>query len=188
MTPIECAELRQIGERILALANGQEGHDWEDQIDPLLAAAQREIKRRQSRSQVVPSQLLGEPAWDILLDLYVARMTETAVSMTSACIASGSPQTTGLRYIAAMVEDGLIIKESDPTDGRRVYVRLSNEGHCMVATAMRKSLDAETLASKSRKSRSRSTDQKDDELTARHTGTSQPSVKMHRTNLRGELR
>ena len=40
-------------------------------------------------------ELFGEPAWDILLDLYIANVENKPVSVSSACIGSAAPPTTG---------------------------------------------------------------------------------------------
>ncbi len=72
--------------------------------------------------------LFGEPAWDILLDLYVAHVDDKSVSVSSACIGSAAPPTTGLRWLGVLAEQGLILREQDPEDQRRVLVRLSDTG------------------------------------------------------------
>ncbi len=72
--------------------------------------------------------LFGEPAWDILLDLYVAHVDDKSVSVSSAYIGSAAPPTTGLRWLGVLAEQGLILREQDPEDQRRVLVRLSDTG------------------------------------------------------------
>lgn len=73
-------------------------------------------------------ELFGEPAWDILLDLYVANAEQKSVSVSSACIGSAAPPTTGLRWLGVLSEQGLILREHDPEDQRRVLVRLTEKG------------------------------------------------------------
>ena len=46
-------------------------------------------------------RLFGEPAWDILLDLYIAYHEKSAVSVSSVCIAAAVPATTGLRHLGS---------------------------------------------------------------------------------------
>jgi hypothetical protein len=74
------------------------------------------------------SELFGEPAWDIVLDLYIAHCEGKPVSVSSACIGSAAPPTTGLRWLGVLAEEGLIIRENDAADNRRVMVRLSETG------------------------------------------------------------
>lgn len=74
------------------------------------------------------SELFGEPAWDILLDLYIAHVEGKQVSVSSACIGSAAPPTTGLRWLGVLSDQGLILREHDPEDQRRILVRLTEKG------------------------------------------------------------
>lgn len=84
--------------------------------------------RRQRGAIFGNSELFGEPAWDILLDLYVAHADGTPVSVSSACIGSAAPPTTGLRWLGVLAEHDLVVREQDPDDQRRVLVRLTDRG------------------------------------------------------------
>ena len=67
----------------------------------------------------------GDLAWDILMDLYIGELTGRKTSITSACIASGAPPTTGLRYVRALCDEGRIERDRDEKDGRRCWLRLA---------------------------------------------------------------
>ncbi|NQX94518.1 MAG: winged helix DNA-binding protein [Erythrobacter sp.] len=84
-------------------------------------------KRRKRTVIFGDPELFGEPAWDILLDLYIAQVEGKAVSVSSACIGSASPPTTGLRWLGVLAEQGLLHREHDPQDQRRVLVRLTDK-------------------------------------------------------------
>ena len=97
--------------------------------DTLLACARRLYDQRRRRTALVGSpDLFGEPAWDILLDLYIACALGKPVSVSSACIASAAPPTTGLRWLSILQDEGLVQREKDPQDQRRINVRLTNGG------------------------------------------------------------
>ena len=84
---------------------------------------------RRKRAAIFGSpDLFGEPAWDILLDLYIAHADKKPVSVSSACIGSAAPPTTGLRWLGVLAQHGLVVREHDPDDQRRVLVRLSDRG------------------------------------------------------------
>ena len=83
------------------------------------------IGARHQRSRFLPADLFADPAWDILLDLLRAELAGHKVSVSSLCIASNVPATTGLRYITSLVKQGMIVRRPDPLDGRRVYMELS---------------------------------------------------------------
>lgn len=92
--------------------------------DPRLV--RRIIRQRRMRDRFFDSGLFADPAWDILLDLTAARAEHTRVSVTSLCIASGVPPTTALRWIAQMVEAGVLERVEDEADRRRAFIALSD--------------------------------------------------------------
>lgn len=98
-----------------------------DQADDLrIAKAFYRIRRE--RSKVLPDRLFGEPAWDMLLDLYVAEREGRDTSISSLCIAASVPGTTALRWIETLERFSLLYKRNDPHDGRRIYVSLTEKG------------------------------------------------------------
>lgn len=72
--------------------------------------------------------IVGEPCWDMILDLCISEIEGRKISVTSACLASGVPITTALRWISLLERDGLIEKESDSKDRRRTFLRISKTG------------------------------------------------------------
>lgn len=80
--------------------------------------------------------LFGEPAWDMLLDLFVMQACGRKVSVISSCIASGSPQTTALRYLNKLEDGGLISAMPDPFDRRRRLIELTPSGMDLVREAL----------------------------------------------------
>jgi hypothetical protein len=94
-----------------------------------LALARHAYALRRQRAAIFgSSDLFGEPAWDILLDLYIAQAEGKPVSVSSACIGSASPPTTGLRWLAVLTEQGLIARTADEQDQRRILVHLTARG------------------------------------------------------------
>jgi DNA-binding MarR family transcriptional regulator len=73
------------------------------------------------------ADLFSEPAWDILLDLFIAHERGIRVSVGSACIGACVSQSTGLRWIATLEHRGMVKRESDALDGRRTFVSLTPE-------------------------------------------------------------
>lgn len=69
--------------------------------------------------------LFADPARDLMLELYIAMQTGKRLSISAACIASGVPPTTALRWINRLVDDGILVRDADARDGRRVFVALS---------------------------------------------------------------
>ncbi len=88
----------------------------------------RIIQARRLRQKFFPAHLFSDPAWDILLTLALAQLKQHRVTVTNLCAGSAAPHTTALRYIQAMVDEGLIERLGDPLDGRRKFVSLSESG------------------------------------------------------------
>jgi DNA-binding MarR family transcriptional regulator len=72
--------------------------------------------------------LFADPAWDMLLELYVAQLSQRRMTVSRLSEASGVPPTTALRWIETLVRHGLAERRNDPLDGRRVYISLSVKG------------------------------------------------------------
>jgi DNA-binding PadR family transcriptional regulator len=80
----------------------------------------------------LPADLFGDPAFDMLLDLFIAREENYQLSITSVVTAGHTPATTGLRWLAKIEKYGLVVRESDPFDARRSYIILNESGHSMI--------------------------------------------------------
>lgn len=94
-----------------------------------LSLARKTYALRRKRAAIFGNtDLFGEPAWDILLDLYIALGEGKPVSVSSACIGSAAPSTTGLRWLGVLADEGLVVRENDAADHRRVLVRLTPAG------------------------------------------------------------
>jgi DNA-binding transcriptional ArsR family regulator len=85
------------------------------------------LRARRMRADFLPGDLFADPAWDMLLDLLAARLEQERVSVSSLCIAAAVPPTTALRWIRTLTEKGLVLRQADPHDGRRVFITLAQE-------------------------------------------------------------
>jgi hypothetical protein len=99
----------------------------------LLRAARQIASIRTRRSQHFRGELFAEPAWDMLIDLFIAHLEGRQIYVSSLCIAAGVPATTALRYIQDLERHGEIISTPDAEDGRRRWLWLSES----TAAAMR---------------------------------------------------
>lgn len=139
--------LRQIAEQLLTLAEHSEGEAEPPRgprrragADPLSFADPDQLARlakaiytvRERRRRYFNPELFADPAWDILLDLFIQKSTGRQVSVSSACIAAQVPATTALRWIAVLVEQELVWREEDAVDRRRAFLRLSERGEKLV--------------------------------------------------------
>ena len=123
-------ELRLMGERLLILSGRPGDDNLEPAIHPdaLVRLAAALISIRRIRAKHVGEDLFRDPAWDMLLDLFVRQARNHRTSVTSLCTASCSPDATALRWIDLLVDRGLIVREKCTEDARRVWVSLTGEG------------------------------------------------------------
>ena len=99
-----------------------------DASTPPIEILRRLMKARERRAALFDPGLVAEPAWDMLLDLALARLCGERLSVTSVCIGSRAPMTTALRRIDDLVSQGLAARLPDPKDARRRFVELTDEG------------------------------------------------------------
>lgn len=107
-----------------------------DMVSSPAERATWEYRKRRKRDAFVERPIFRDPAWDILIDLYVMANKGKQVSISSACIAANVPATTALRWITLLEREGLIIRYADDADQRRIFVALTSRGtelieHCV---------------------------------------------------------
>lgn len=102
-----------------------------------LTIAMAWINARTARDRSFDMDLFADPAWDILLDLYVNLCRDRAVSISDLYTACSTPPTTTLRWITILEKHELVSRRSDPTDRRRRYISLT----AMAIDKMERTLD-----------------------------------------------
>jgi len=111
---------------VVGTAGNLRKEEDERQEADLLERVRIIAERRVERYQYLPAEMFGEPAWDMLLDLYLASGDGKSISVSSACIASRAPATTALRWLRRMEQLGLVARVNDDNDRRRVYVTITD--------------------------------------------------------------
>ena len=91
-------------------------------------AVRRLIKARTRRRRLFPGLLFAEPAWNMLLELYLAHLEGRKQAQTSLALTSDVPATTAQRWIISLAEEGWLNRSADTHDARRVLVELSQKG------------------------------------------------------------
>ena len=123
------SSLRTLARAMLAITDDSEPLTRPDnerrQLGKLAAALHRERGRR---AEFFGDGLFGEPAWDILLDLFAAARAQEVRSIKSVCLSSHVPEATALRYIDLLAAQGLVERKLDRTDRRRKYLSLTPLG------------------------------------------------------------
>lgn len=84
------------------------------------------IRGRRLRESFFDSLLFADPVWDILLDLYLAKLDQRRTTVSALCAAAAVPSTTALRHISSLEERGLITREPSRFDQRVIHVELTD--------------------------------------------------------------
>ncbi len=102
-----------------------------DTIDQALLArgtAARLNKLLGRRERVFGDKLFPDPTWNMLLELFVRRIDKQLTSISVACLVSGVPARTALRFIESLVESGIVVTDLSSTDQQAHRLELTDEG------------------------------------------------------------
>lgn len=83
---------------------------------------------KEARLRWLPDCVSAEPAWDLLITLYLAKRAGARHTIGRMIELSQSSHTTALRHIHLLVQAGLICRENDKNDRRMSYLSLSEKG------------------------------------------------------------
>lgn len=83
---------------------------------------------RRKRNEHFGSALFSEPAWDMLLVLFIYGDRGDQMSVTKLAEFSESPLTTAIRWLDYLESQRLITRTQCPSDRRKFFVTLSEKG------------------------------------------------------------
>lgn len=146
-------QMRQLGATLLKLADAlddqwkpeevQSNYHWLTKAGQIersslrlaqVAAAMRATARRRTRH--LASEWFGEPAWEMLLELFIQFAGGARVSTKSLAIASGAPDTTALRIMDRLEAASMIERSPSQVDKRVTLVNLTKEGVVAVGSVL----------------------------------------------------
>jgi len=72
------------------------------------AIARRLLSQRRQREELLGPALASEPAWTMLVALFIAHEEGKPASVAEVCAAAGTPPATALRWLATVAAEGKI--------------------------------------------------------------------------------
>ena len=66
------------------------------------------LSHRRQREELLGPELASEPAWTMLVALFIAHEEGTPASVAQVCAAAGTPPATALRWLATVASEGKI--------------------------------------------------------------------------------
>lgn len=94
----------------------------------LIARAREEFGNRRRRTSIFERSMFGEPAWDMLLALYILDVSGQRQTTGALMQFSGAPITTARRWLDYLVGNGLVLRSHHPTDQRIMFASLTEKG------------------------------------------------------------
>lgn len=114
---------------VKAAGSGQGSPSLGFSDDKLAGLASSIYRMRQHRQAYFDAALFAEPAWDMMLDLFINKVRGARVSTTSLCLAAGVPHATGIRWISTLREHGLLRRYRAPDDARLMLIEITPKGY-----------------------------------------------------------
>jgi DNA-binding MarR family transcriptional regulator len=102
----------------------------------------RIARARRARLHVFAKSMFGEPAWDMLLHLYINADYGTRHSVGCLSDLSGAAPTTALRWLDYLEKEKLVAREPNPTDRRTEFVQLTEKGRSAMAQYLSGTIDS----------------------------------------------
>ncbi|MES3096022.1 MarR family transcriptional regulator [Sphingomonas aerolata] len=102
----------------------------------LLARARQARQLRATMSAFLPQDLLVDPAWDMMIDLFIAAATGETLCVKDLTLMSGGSAAGTMRRIDRLQQAELLRRHVDPADHRRVHVSLTDTGHRAMAAML----------------------------------------------------
>lgn len=105
-------------------------HETRAKVDEeaLYQMARATMKSRRLRARFMPGPMFGEPAWDMLLALYIVDKRGARETISKLCLSSGAPATTALRWLDYLQQHKLVARRQSSTDRRVVFIDLTDLG------------------------------------------------------------
>jgi predicted transcriptional regulator len=113
--------------RVAEAGQGAPSRGFSD--DKLATLASAIYRMRQHRQSYFEAALFAEPAWDMMLDLFINKVRGARVSTTSLCLAANVPHATGIRWIRTLREHGLLRRYRAADDARLMLIEITTKGY-----------------------------------------------------------
>jgi DNA-binding MarR family transcriptional regulator len=92
-----------------------------------ITVAQAWTRASSLRRSALGISYFQDPAWDILLLVYLEHLKGRALNVTAACTAGNVAPTTGLRWLQKLTEDGWVERRTQARNRKCVLVILTDQ-------------------------------------------------------------
>jgi hypothetical protein len=89
--------------------------------------ARQTLTGRRERDRYFDPMVFSNPAWDMLLAMYVASAEGRALGVLDCCAAAPVAQGVALRWLAYLKQEEMVIETRDSVQSRQTRIRLSDQ-------------------------------------------------------------
>jgi DNA-binding MarR family transcriptional regulator len=127
-------EDREDAVRLLTLIIGKVRADQTVRQFETAPVARALLDDRKRRSAIFNPGMFGEPAWELLLNLYITDQGGPRLTIGKLIQVAGLPQSTSLRWLDYLEDQKLIVRNEHPTDARTAFVELTDKAREALAS------------------------------------------------------
>ena len=121
------AKDREDAARLLALIVGEERAQRTRLLQSTTEVARVILEDRKRRGRIFNAGMFGEPAWELLLNLYVMDKDGPRLTIGRLIDSTKCAQTTALRWLQYLEDQDLIERQEHPGDARTAFVSLTKK-------------------------------------------------------------
>ena len=99
-----------------------------DRLDVPEEVVSTAIRAWRERACYLPAELFSDPAWGMLLELLHSEIGKRRVSLSRLCKASAASTPSAIRWLKALEDRGLVIRQVDPLIFGNEFVELTPNG------------------------------------------------------------
>ena len=118
---------REDAARLLSLLLGEGGAEAQRQDVGLIQLAESIIEARRRRAEIFNPAMFGEPAWELLLTLFVMDREGPRLTIGRLAQVAGIKLTTALRWLEYLEDQAFVRREQHPTDARTAFIELTDK-------------------------------------------------------------
>lgn len=135
--PVSPLEVKRVVDRI-RLTTARPAPEPQEYLSELSQGRLLKVAISMASNRHIVAKDMAEGAWLILIEANLFQLEGKALHVTSACMASGAPLSTAVRYINELERRGLLERVADHQDGRRTVLRITETGILLVQSYLKR--------------------------------------------------